>query len=400
MNEPITESDPGTLRPLPPLTDGVTVVGPGAYSFSGELTVAGTVTLRDLTLYLTGPAQVRAGAQFTLDRVHLVIADPPGSPNGTSRLTCDGPAHLIVSDSSLRPSGAAHPIWRWQGSVEMRRFQTHNAELRLSQTEAILEDTHYFELEISGGSNVRASRVSVVFLSTRNGPDEDLTFAQIPAARAFSSHLALGEGSSAAWDDSRLEILLVYLRGTARALFERVERTQIAFMLEGGSGTYRLPRGRLGTAAAPYRVPSPGDGVAGGPGVTLIDTGVDTWDAYISGGPGTRYRFVESVIDELIVRGSAEVQVERSLLYADWLKLQDDAVLEVNDSTVGALSLAPERPDLATSQVALDGRARGHFHRVRFDCGILAREDSVVTLEEAVAPPLGMTAVDRARIVG
>jgi hypothetical protein len=59
----------------------------------------------------------------------------------------------------------------------------------------------------------------------------------------------------------------------------------------------------------------------------------------------------------------------------------------VERSTVGALHLANERPDLATSQVRLSGRSRSVFSQVRFDCGIVASDASSAEIESAVVPP-------------
>jgi hypothetical protein len=388
-------------RPLPPLRDGAVISGPGAFVQAGDLTMEGAVTLRDLTLHLTGRTRVREGAHLTLQGVHLVVSDPPGAPNGTSSLLCEGPARLHVAGCSLRAVGAAHPMWWWQGHVEMRRFATYNAELHLRHAEAILEDTRYFELDISEGSAVQARRCSAVFLSTRTAQDERIHLAGIPARRPFSARLSLGGGSSATWDDSSLEIFLIYIYGATQAHLERVERAQIALVLGDGRGAYRLPRGLLGTPDAPYVVPDQGAAATGGPRVRLVEVGVDTWDVYLSGGPGTRYSFQDSRIDEMVVGGQAQAEVAGSLLYADWLVVRDDARLWVRDSTVGALDLAEAelRPDLATSQVKVDGTARARFERVRFDCDIHAAGTSTVELVQTRAEPRSLATSEGARII-
>jgi hypothetical protein len=69
MAEFITASVPSGAQALPPLTDGAVVSDPGTFAFSGELIVEGAVALRHLTLYLAGPARVRAGARLTLEGV-------------------------------------------------------------------------------------------------------------------------------------------------------------------------------------------------------------------------------------------------------------------------------------------------------------------------------------------
>jgi hypothetical protein len=134
--------------------------------------------------------------------------------------------------------------------------------------------------------------------------------------------------------------------------------------------------------------------------VALVDLGVDTWDAYLSGGPGSHYSFVDSMIDEMAVSGQVHAEVDRSVLYADWLALRDEAARWVRDSTIGALSLVGERADLATSQVKVDGTAQAHFQRVRFDCGMLARGSSRVTVEDSLVPPTYATATDHAHLTG
>jgi hypothetical protein len=54
---------------------------------------------------------------------------------------------------------------------------------------------------------------------------------------------------------------------------------------------------------------------------------------------------------------------------------------------VGALRLAKERPDLATSEIHMAGRGRAAFSGVRFDCGIVAADDAQIDVNNAVVPP-------------
>ena len=59
----------------------------------------------------------------------------------------------------------------------------------------------------------------------------------------------------------------------------------------------------------------------------------------------------------------------------------------IENSTVGALSLAKQRPDLATSQIRVSGHGRAVFDHVRFDCGIVASDDASVSIRRAATPP-------------
>jgi hypothetical protein len=61
--------------------------------------------------------------------------------------------------------------------------------------------------------------------------------------------------------------------------------------------------------------------------------------------------------------------------------------VKIENSTVGAQRLSDERPDLATSQVRLSGQAEAIFDHVKFDCGIVAAENSNLVITNSVTPP-------------
>ena len=145
-----------------------------------------------------------------------------------------------------------------------------------------------------------------------------------------------------------------------------------------------LPNGQLGSDATPIEIP------AGGASdcpfrFTLNHVNVDTWDVYASG--KADLTFDRSRIDELVLNEDAKITVRNSELFADWLGVAGNAQLVVSDSTVGALRLAKERPDLATSQIRFSGHSRGVFSEVRFDCGIVAGDGTTVDIDHAVVPP-------------
>jgi hypothetical protein len=119
--------------------------------------------------------------------------------------------------------------------------------------------------------------------------------------------------------------------------------------------------------------------------ISLEDVNVDTWDIYASG--HAKLTVENSLIDELILSDRANVAVRNSDVYADWLGVSGDASVTVSGGTVGALRLAKERPDLATSEIHMAGRGRAAFSGVRFDCGIVAADDAQVDVDHAVAPP-------------
>jgi hypothetical protein len=112
---------------------------------------------------------------------------------------------------------------------------------------------------------------------------------------------------------------------------------------------------------------------------------LDTWDVYAGG--DADLTLTSSLIDELTANEKAKLTVRDSELYADWLALAGEAQISVQNSTVGALRLAEQRPDLATSQVRLTGNSKAEFSRVRFDCGIFAADHAQVKIAQSVAAP-------------
>jgi hypothetical protein len=160
-------------------------------------------------------------------------------------------------------------------------------------------------------------------------------------------------------------------------------RVQLA-MFPHCRGNLRLPSGHVGSDKTPVVVPTP-EASDCAFRFTLSDVNVDTWDVYAGG--NAELSFTDSRIDELTANERAKLTVRHSEIYADWLSLAGDAELHVEDSTVGALRLASERPDLATSQIRLSGRSHASFTRVRFDCGVMAKDDAQVEIRDPVAPP-------------
>lgn len=370
-------------KPLPPLHEGAVIAGPGAFRHDGELFVQGKVTLSNMTLHLHGPIRVAAGATLELDDVHLMVSDPDGAPNGTSGLRCDGPARIAIHRSTMAPVGSAHPMWGLQGDLDVDNFTTINSEFHLKHVKAFLNQFKIFELEISDGSQVTARGLDLVFLSTHSGEDDHLHFANIPVNRAFTQDLHLGSGAYAAIDDSRIQMFLLYVHGHSEATLSHIDRVQLA-LFPDCDGNLRLPHGRAGTAAAPAVIPEPKSSNCPFH-ISLEDVNVDTWDIYASG--HARLQVDDSEIDELIVSDHANVAVRNSDVYADWLGVSGDASVTVSGGTVGALRLAKERPDLATSEIHMAGRGRAAFSGVRFDCGIVAADDAQVDVDHAVAPP-------------
>lgn len=369
--------------PLPPLHDGVVVVGPGSFRHDGELLIQGKVTLRHITLNLHGPIRVAADATLELEDVHLAISDPDGAPNGTSGLRCDGPAHVIIRHSTMAPVGSAHPMWLLRGSVQVEDFSTINSEFHLNQVHAQLDRLKIFELEISHESLVTARGLDLVFLSSHTSENDHLQISGIPVDRAFSRKLALGSGANADLTDSRMQIFLLYLHGHAEASLAHIDRTQLAISPDC-SGTLRLQKGRLGSDANP--VVFPDKKKSNCPfHIALNDVNVDTWDVYAAGHADLTLE--DSQIDELILNDHASILVRNSIVYADWLGVSGDTHLNVENSTVGALRLAAQRPDLATSQIRASGRSRATFSGVTFDCGVVASEDAVVEIHHALTPP-------------
>jgi hypothetical protein len=370
-------------QPLPPLHDGVVLTGPGEFRHDGELRIEGRVTLKRMTVAMHGPIRVAAGATFELDDVHLMISDPDGAPNGTSGLRCEGPAHVIVRHSAMAPAGSAHPMWSLQGEVDVDGFETTNSEFHLNHAHARLDGLKIFELEISHESSVTARGLELVFLSTHSGKDDHLRFENIPVDRAFTRTLDLGSGAHAELTDARLQLFLLYVHGGTDAALAHMDRVQLAMFPEC-DGTMRLPRGRVGSAIQPAKFPDPAKSNCPFR-IRLNDVNVDTWDVYAGG--HAKLTLEDSQIDELVANDHAAIEVRHSDIYADWLAVTGDASIIVTDSTVGALRLASQRPDLATSQVRVTGRGRASFSNVRFDCGIVAEDDAIVSISHASATP-------------
>ena len=370
-------------RALPKLQDGAVVSGPGEFKHEGELFVQGRITLRNMTLHLRGPIRVAAGATLEIDNVHLLVADPVGAPNGVSGLRCEGPAHVIIRQSTMAPVGSAHPMWGLKGDVDVNGFATTNSEFHLDHVHGQLNGLKIFELEISRESQVTAHGLELVFLSTHSGEDDHLRFENVPVDRAFTRTLELGSGAHAQLSDARIQFFLLYMHGRSSADLAHMDRVQLALSPDC-EGALHLPKGRLGSASELAVFPEPH--ASNCPfRIALNDVNVDTWDVY-SGGHA-KLTLHDSQIDELIASGHANLTVLKSDVYADWLGVNDDASMTIEDSTVGALRLAAQRPDLATSQVRVTGRGRASFKGVRFDCGVLAEDDSVVTITQPVKAP-------------
>lgn len=370
-------------KPLPPLHDGAVIAGPGEFRHDGDLLVQGRVTLSNMTLDLHGPIRVAAGATLELNDVHLMVSDPEGAPNGTSGLTSDGPAHIVIRHSTMTPVGSAHPMWQLRGDLDVDGFSTLNSEFHLKGVHARLNQLKIFELEISEGSQVTARGLDLVFLSTHSGEDDHLRFANIPVDRTFTQALDLGSGAHAQIADSRMQMFLLYVHGHSEATLAHIDRVQLA-LFPDCEGTLRLPKGRLGTAAAPAVFPDAK--TSNCPfHISLDDVNVDTWDIYAAG--HAKLTVEDSQIDELEAGDHAAIAVRNSIVFADWLAVSGDASMTVSSGTVGALRLAAQRPDLATSQIRVSGRGRAVFSGVRFDCGIVAADDAQVDISHAVAPP-------------
>jgi hypothetical protein len=370
-------------RPLPPLHDGTVISGPGEFRHDGELLVQGTVTLSNMTLDLHGPIRVSTGSTLELNDVHLIVSDPEGAPNGTSGLTCDGPAHIKIRRSTMTPVGRAHPMWQIRGDLDVVRFTTLNSEFHLKQVKARLNQFKIFELEISEGSQVTAKGLDLVFLSTHSGEDDHLHFANIPVDRAFTQTLDLGSGAHAQITDSRMQMFLLYIHGHSEATLEHLDRVQLA-LFPDCDGILRLPKGRLGSETEPAVFPDAKSSNCRFH-ISLNEVNVDTLDIYAAG--HAKLTVEDSRIDELIASDHANISVRNSTIYADWLAVSGDASMTVENSTVGALRLAAQRPDLATSQIRISGRGRAVFSGVRFDCGIVAADDAHVDISHAAAPP-------------
>ena len=368
---------------LPSVHDGSVLSGPGEFLHEGELFVQGRVTLRNLTLHLEGPIRVAEGATLEFDNVHLLVSDPKGAPNGASGLRCEGPAQIIIRQSTMTPLGSAHPMWLLKGELDLDGFATTNSEFHLDHVRAQLNKLKIFELEISRHSQVSAHGLELVFLSTHSGEEDHLRFENIPVDRAFTRTLDLGSEAHAELADARIQFFLLYVHGRSTADLAHMDRVQLALSPDC-EGALRLPSGRLGSASEPAIFPEPH--ATNCPfRITLNDVNVDTWDVYAGG--HAKLNLNDSQIDELIASDHANLTVIQSNVYADWLGVNGDASMMIENSTVGALRLAAKRPDLATSQVRVTGRGRASFQGVRFDCGVFAEGDSIVSIKQSVLAP-------------
>lgn len=381
-------------KPLPVLKDGTVIDDTGSYRHDGPLVVEGKVRIRGITLDLRGAITVAAGADLQLEGVHIRVSDPPGASNGTSSLRCAGPAAITIRHSTMTVEGSAHPIWWLQGQVTVDDFQTVNSEFHLEHAHADLANFAIFELEISNGSEVVARHLHLVFLSTHTGNDEHLEFSDIPASRAFSKKMQMGSLATADLTDTAAQMFLLYVHGKSDVALNRIERAQLAIFPEC-SGKLSLPQGKVGAIDSPVTVPTPNTSDCPFR-FRLSDVNVDTWDVYA--GAHSDLAFSNSVIDELTAHGQAKISVRDSEIYADWLSLGEEAQLQVERSTVGAQRLAAQRPDLATSQVRLTGHSRAAFDHVKFDCGIVASEDSDLTIRQASTAPAYIRRSDRATV--
>jgi len=370
-------------RPLPPLVDGTVINENSEFRQDGPLHIAGRVKLQGISLDLRGPITLAAGAEFELEDVKIKVSDPPASANGTSSLSCEGPARIKIAHSTMDTEGSAHPIWRLRGEVAVNDFQTTNSEFHLDRVQAHFENLKIFELEISNASRVIGRHLSLVFLSTHTGDAEQIEFSDIPADRQFSKKLRMGSDAEADLTETSLQLFLLYVHGRSEVTLSRIGRAQLSIAPQC-HGTFKLPHGMVGSAMKPVLVPEVG--ASDCPfRFKLQEVNADTWDVYATG--HADLTFTDSVIDELTAGEHAQVTVKNSEVYADWLSLGGDARLQVEHSRVGAQRLAAERPDLATSQVRTSGRSHASFEDVTFDCGVLAGDSSAVSIHNPVNPP-------------
>jgi hypothetical protein len=381
-------------KPLPVLKDGTVLHEEGSYSQTGPLRIEGHVRMQGIDLDLRGPITVAAGADLEIDNVRIQVSDPPGSPNGTSNLRCEGPAKITIRNSKMTAIGSAHPIWWVQGAVNVDNFQTVNSEFHLDHVQAQLTNFSIFELEISHSSEVVGKHLRLVFLSTHTGDDEHLEFSDIPADQPFSRKMRMGSAAHAELVDTSAQLFLLYVHGKSQMTLNRIGRAQLA-MFPRCRGTLTLPHGNVGTAASPVIIP---DASASDCPFRfhLSDVNADTWDVYAGG--DADLTFSNSVIDELTADGHAKVSVRNSDVYADWLSWAGDARLKVENSSVGSQRLAAQRPDLATSQVRLGGRSEAIFDHVKFDCGIVASGNSKLLIHDSVISPKYIHQMDGATV--
>jgi hypothetical protein len=370
-------------KTLPALNDGTVIDEKAEFQHDGPLLIAGRVKLKGISLDLRGAITVAAGADLELDDVTIKVSDPPGAANGASGLRCQGPAKIRIHHSTMNAVESAHPIWWLQGDVAVDDFQTKNAEFHLDHVQAVLDNFTIFELEISHSSHVVARHLRLVFLSTHTGDDDKLEFSDIPADRPFSRKLRMGSQASADLTDTTAQLFLLYVHGKSELTLNRIGRAQLA-IAPACHGTLKLPHGLVGSAKSPVIVPEPG--ASNCPfRLRLSEVNADTWDVYAGG--DADLTFTNSVIDELTGNGHAKLTVRDSDIYADWLSLDGEAQLQVDHSTVGAQRLAKERPDLATSQVRVNGHSHATFDHVNFDCGVIALGNSATVIRDSVTAP-------------
>ena len=370
-------------KALSDLKDGTVIDEKTEFRHDGPLTVSGRVKLRGISLDLRGPITVASGADLELDDVNIKVSDPPDSPNGTSGLYCEGPAKIRIHRSTMIPQGGAHPIWQLKGELALDDFQTKNSEFHLDHVQARMENFTIFELEISRSSQVVGRRLQLVFLSTHTGDDDKLEFSDIPAGQSFSRKLRMGSLARADLTDTTAQFFLVYVHGSSDVRLSNIGRAQLAIM-PACKGTLTLPHGVVGSSKSPVVVPEPGS--TNCPfRLQLSQVNADTWDVYAGG--DADLTFTSSVIDELTANGQAKLTVHNSDIYADWLSLGGAAELKVDHSTVGALRLATQRPDLATSEVRLAGRSHAVFDHVKFDCGVVAADNSKIEIRNSITSP-------------
>lgn len=370
-------------KPLPDLHDGIVIDERSEFRHDGPLHIEGRVKLKGISLDLRGPITVAAGADLELEDVHIKVSDPPGSANGASWVRCEGPAKIKIHRSTMTPEGSAHPIWWLQGDLDVNDFQTTNSEFHLDHVRAELTNFAIFELEISHASQVVGRHLRLVFLSTHTGDHDKIDFSDIPSERPFSQNLRMGSDATANLTDTVAQLFLLYVHGSSDVSLSRIGRAQLA-IAPTCQGTLRLPHGNVGSAKAPVIVPEPGASNCTFR-LRMNEVNADTWDVYAGG--NADLTFTGSVIDELTADGHARIAVHDSDIYADWLSLGGEAQLQVDHSTVGAQRLAAQRPDLATSQVRVNGHSSATFDRVKFDCGAMAGDDSTVLIRNPVTAP-------------
>jgi hypothetical protein len=379
---------------LPALKDGTVIDERAAFRHDGPLLIGGRVKLKGISLDLRGPITVASGADLELEDVNIKVSDPPGSPNGTSGLRCEGPAKITVHRSSMSGEGSAHPIWVLQGDLNVDGFQTSNSEFHLDHVQAALENFRIFELEISHSSHVVGRHLRLVFLSTHTGNDDQLEFSDIPSDQPFSRKLSMGSLASADLTDTVAQLFLLYVHGKSDVSLSRIGRAQLA-IAPLCHGTLNLPHGLVGSAKMPAIIPQPG--ASDCPfRLRLSEVNADTWDVYAGG--DADLTFTNTVIDELTADGHAKLTVRDSDIYADWLSLGGEAQLQVEHSRVGAQRLAALRPDLATTQVRANGHSHASFDHVSFDCGVVAAGDSTTLIRDSVTPPQYIRRSDRATV--